>query len=135
MWLATFRLAEVIALDHPLNPVRRELHLHELRDEVVLDPFSESEVAEYVARHSPAVPPDEAFVRTLHERSDGLPLFVAHILNDLTEAAPDGEAGEAATRVAALAVPEKLAGLIDHYIVRLSEEERSLLAGVRGSEP
>ena len=25
MWLVTFRLAEVVALDHPLNPLRREL--------------------------------------------------------------------------------------------------------------
>ena len=58
MWLASFRLAEVVALDHPLNPLRRELRLHGLCEEIVLDPFSESEVADYVAandRHrSPA---------------------------------------------------------------------------------
>ena len=45
MWLATFRLAEVVALDHPLNRLRRELRIHDLCDEIVLDPFSESEVA------------------------------------------------------------------------------------------
>jgi DNA-binding winged helix-turn-helix (wHTH) protein len=45
MWLASFRLAEVVALDHPLNPLRRELRLHGLCEEIVLDPFSETEVA------------------------------------------------------------------------------------------
>jgi DNA-binding winged helix-turn-helix (wHTH) protein len=50
MWLATFRLAEVVALDHPLNRLRHELRLHGLCEEIVLDAFSETEVAEYVAR-------------------------------------------------------------------------------------
>ena len=53
MWLASFRLAEVVALDHPLNPLRHELRLHDLCEEIVLDPFSESEVADYVAERSP----------------------------------------------------------------------------------
>ena len=48
MWLASFRLSEVIALDHPLNRLRHELLLHGLCEELVLDPFSESEVAQYV---------------------------------------------------------------------------------------
>jgi len=39
MWLASFRLAEVVALEHPVNPLRHELRLHRLCQEVVLDPF------------------------------------------------------------------------------------------------
>ena len=50
MWLSSFRLAEVIASDHPLNALRHELHLHGLCDEIVLDSFSEAEVA---AVHGP----------------------------------------------------------------------------------
>ena len=128
MWLATFRLAEVVAFEHPLNPLRRELLLHGLCEEIVLDPFSESEVAQYVAQRSPAAATDEPFVRALHERTDGLPLFVAHILGDAAEIELEPDTAAAATHVAALAVPEKLAALIDHYIVRLSPEERSLLS-------
>ena len=81
MWLASFRLTEVVALDHPLNPLRHELRLHDLCEEIVLDPFSESEVADYVAGRSPAIATDEAFVRALHERTDGLPLFVASVMS------------------------------------------------------
>ena len=46
----------------------------------MLDPFSETEVAEYIAQRSPSIAPDEAFVRALHERTDGLPLFVASVM-------------------------------------------------------
>jgi predicted ATPase len=53
MWLATFRVAEVVATDHPLNALRRELRLHRLCEEILLDPFSEAEVADYIARLSP----------------------------------------------------------------------------------
>src|SRR5512134_3638433 len=58
MWLASFRLAEVVALDHPLNPLRRELRLHGLCEEIVLDPFSETEIAEYVAERAPSIADD-----------------------------------------------------------------------------
>jgi DNA-binding winged helix-turn-helix (wHTH) protein/tetratricopeptide (TPR) repeat protein len=125
MWLATFRLSEVVALDHPLNPLRRELRLHRLCDEIVLDPFSESEVERYVGRRSPAAAADEAFVRALHERTDGVPLFVSHILADLLHGANDGEPAQQITR---MAIPENLVAIIDHYVAKLSAEHRELLS-------
>ena len=92
MWLASFRLAEVVALDHPLNPLRHELRLHGLCDEIVLDSFSESEVAEYVAERYPSLASDEAFVRALHARTDGVPLFVASVMSDVAaRAAQSGD--------------------------------------------
>ena len=129
MWLASFRLAEVVALDHPLNSLRHELRLHGLCEEIVLDPFSEREVADYVAQRSPALAGDEAFVRTLHERTDGLPLFVAAVTSDVTaRAAQDGNDAAAGAQLASLAVPENLAAIIDHYIAKLDNEHRALLS-------
>jgi tetratricopeptide (TPR) repeat protein len=127
MWLASFRLAEVVALDHPLNPLRRELRLHGLCEEIVLDPFSETEVAEYVAKRSPSVANDEAFVRALHERTDGLPLFVVSIINEMSAlAAHDG--GVVPEQVTKIAVPENLAAIIEHYITKLENDQRTVLA-------
>lgn len=126
MWLATFRVAEVVAQDHPLNPLRRELRLHRLCEELVLDPFSETEVADYVAQRSPALARDEAFIRTLHERTDGVPLFVSSVIEEILGRTDDDSAAEA--RLAAVAVPENLAAIIDHYIARLGGEQRELLA-------
>ena len=128
MWLASFRLAEVVALDHPLNPLRRELQLHGLCEEIVLDPFSETEVAEYVAERSPSIASDEAFVRALHERTDGLPLFIASIMSDMSARAAQGGGRVAPEQVAKIAVPENLAAIIEHYIAKLENEQRTLLS-------
>jgi DNA-binding winged helix-turn-helix (wHTH) protein/tetratricopeptide (TPR) repeat protein len=129
MWLASFRLAEVVALDHPLNPLRHELRLHDLCEEIVLDPFSESEVAGYVAERSPAIATDEAFVRALHERTDGLPLFVASVMTEvITRAAQAGDDAAAGSQLAKIAVPENLAAIIDHYIAKLTSDQRLVLS-------
>lgn len=126
MWLASFRLAEVIALEHPLNPLRHELRLQRLCQEVVLDPFSETEVADCIAQHSAALARDDAFVRALHERTDGVPLFVSSVINEVMERQADDAQVEA--QLAAMAVPENLAAIIDHYIARLDREPRGLLS-------
>lgn len=126
MWLSSFRLAEVVALDHPLSSLRHELRLQRLCEEVVLDPFSETEVADYVALRSTSLARDEAFVRALHERTDGVPLFVSSITSEVMDPKDDKTTIEA--RLADLAVPENLAAIIDHYIARLGPEQRTLLS-------
>ena len=129
MWLASFRLAEVVALDHPLNPLRRELRLHGLCDEIVLDPFSGAEVAEYLAQRAPSIPVDEAFVRALQERTDGLPLFVASVVSELaSQSAQSPEDPPPLAQIADMAVPENLAAIIDRYIARLGDEQRTMLS-------
>ena len=128
MWLASFRLTEVVALDHPLNPLRHELRLHDLCEEIVLDPFSESEVADYVAGRSPAIATNETFVRALHERTDGLPLFVASITSEMSARAAQGGGPVAPEQVAKIAVPENLAAIIEHYIAKLESGQRTVLS-------
>nr|WP_283255994.1 AAA family ATPase [Dyella humicola] len=126
MWLATFRVTEVVALDHPLNSLRHELRLQRLCEEVVLDPFSETEVADYVAQRSGSLARDEAFVRALHERTDGVPLFVSSVISEVMDRSNDEATIEA--RLTDVAVPENLAAIIDHYIAKLGQEQRALLS-------
>jgi len=126
MWLSTFRPAEVIALDHPLNRVRHELRLHGMCEEIMLDPFTEAEVAEYVAEHLSSLAGDEAFIRALHERTDGVPLFVASLTNEVVaRAARDADS---LPQLADLPVPTHLTAIIDHYIAKLGTEQRALLS-------
>lgn len=136
MWLSSFRLAEVVATDHPLNTLRRELRLHGLCDEIVLDPFSESDVAEYVTQRAPTMAADENFVRALHGRTDGLPLFLASVLDDVMARKLGGGDAPGEEELATFAVPEGLAAILDHYIARLEEEQRDVLqvAAVCGVE-
>ena len=135
MWLSSFRLSEVIASEQPLNALRRELHLHRLCEEIVLDSFSEAEIAEFLTLGSPSMATDENFVRALHERTDGVPLFVASITSDV--AARSARTGVAtATLLANAPVPENLSAIIDHYVAKLGNERRVLLsaAAVCGNE-
>ncbi len=127
MWLASFRVAEVVAQDHPANSLRRELRLHGLCEEIQLDPFSEIEIAEYVAQRSSSLATDEAFVHALQERTDGVPLFVASVISEVVAQAESGP-DTAQARLARFAVPENLAAIIDHYIAKLGDEDRALLS-------
>ena len=118
LWLASVRLTEIIAADHPLRAVRHELRLHGLAEEIVLDAFSEQEVAEYLAQRAPALALDETFVRTLHGRTDGLPLFVADVVNEVV--ARGSQSGS-------MAIPTGLTGIIERYIRQLTPAEKALL--------
>jgi DNA-binding winged helix-turn-helix (wHTH) protein/tetratricopeptide (TPR) repeat protein len=138
LWLASYRLTEIVATDHPLKSLRHELRLHGLSDEIVLDAFSEKEVADYVAAKIPGLAAEETFVRALHARTDGLPLFVADVVTELMghgENTIDGESS-AFMRLASVAIPENLTGIIEQYMHRLTPVERALLeaASVCGIE-
>lgn len=137
MWLASFRPAEVIAQEHPLKTLRHELRLHRLCAEIALEPFSEIDVAHYVSERYPEARVSETSIRALHARTDGLPLFVSNVLDELAA----GEGLDACgllseARIAALEVPENLAGVIEKQIARLRDDETELLevASVCGVE-
>jgi predicted ATPase/DNA-binding winged helix-turn-helix (wHTH) protein len=136
MWLASFRLAEIIHEDHPLKALRHELRLHRLCEEIVLDPFSESEVADYMERRFPGLDVSEDFVRALHAHTDGLPLFVVNVIDDLVSGSSDVSGALGDARIARRSVPENLAGVIEKQAARLSPDLRAVLeaASVCGVE-
>ncbi|HEY7640580.1 MAG TPA: AAA family ATPase [Steroidobacteraceae bacterium] len=124
MWLGTYRLMQVIAESHPLQDLRQELRLHRLCEEVVLDPFSEVEVAQYLQSRLPDAGIQEALIHKLHDHTGGLPLFIANVVGDL--AAQDASVSHSAASMA-WSVPESLAGAIEKQIARLSPEMQRLL--------
>jgi len=136
LWLATFRLTEVIAADHRLNAVRRELRLHGLCEQIVLDPFSEFEVAEFLRDRMPTLAFDETFVRALHDRTDGLPLFVADVLDSLVGRAGRDAMHEASALYWDWVVPESFTGIVEQYVEELRPDQRAVLdaASVCGIE-
>ena len=138
LWLASFRLAEIIADDKPLKSIRNELKLHRLCEEVVLEPFSEQELALYIERRFPGTAFTEPFVQAIHQRTDGLPLFVVNVLDDLTsrnELQFDLQSSKTLKNLE-LAIPESLAGVMEKQITHLSGDDIHLLevASVCGTE-
>jgi predicted ATPase len=138
MWLGSFRLAELVLDDHPLKGLRHELRMHRLCQEIVLDPFSEQELADYIDARFPGSDFPEAFVRRLHAHTDGLPLFVVNVIDDLvSQGAMECDRTQVSPDPAApWQVPENLAGVMEKRIARLSGEVRSVLeaASVCGME-
>ena len=126
MWLSSFRLTEVIALDHPLGALRNELRLNGLCEEIVLDSFTEREIAAYLAGRAPELAHDEDFVRALHDRTEGVPLFVASVAGDV--ASRIRTSGTATAALTNIPVPHGLSALIDHYLGRLDAGRRALLS-------
>lgn len=138
LWLASLRLTEIIAADHPFRAVRHELRLHGQAQELVIDAFSEQEVAEYLVERAPVLAAEDGFVRTLHDRTDGLPLFVASVVDDLIASAAAASVDRARERLrsAGTAIPEMLTGIIEGYVEQLAPDRRALLeaASVCGAE-
>ena len=136
MWLSSFRLAEVVALDHPLDALRHELRMHGLCVEIVLDAFTEREIAAYLAGRAPELAHDEAFVRALHDRTEGVPLFVASVAGRRRVAHRARAARRRRTLAEHSGAARNLSALIDHYLGRLDAGRRALLgaAAVCGTQ-
>jgi len=145
--VGSFRPADVIASGHAFGQLRRELRLHRLCDEIHLDGFTQTEVAEFLrdrlanhdgpwreagtARPLPGI--DPATVAALHRHTDGLPLFVASVVDELLEqgllreVADGGGLGVEPDIARALPVPDNLTGVIEHQLLRLGDGDRALL--------
>ena len=121
LWLATFRLTQVIAEEHPLQRIRQELRAHQLCEEVLLDCFTEAEVQEYLHVRSMTAGHSEDFVRRVHAHTDGLPLFVANV----AEALKSPASGVSTT--SELPVPEDLVDAVERRIALLEPEIIALL--------
>jgi DNA-binding winged helix-turn-helix (wHTH) protein/tetratricopeptide (TPR) repeat protein len=140
MWISTFRLTSVIAESHPLRALRQELRLQKLCREILLEPFSETEVGVYLRDRMPQVSVPDVFVQRVHARTNGLPLFVANVADSVIAQTGTGakalEALTHATSDVPLPVPDSLAGVIETKIERLPEETQNLLeaASVLGME-
>jgi DNA-binding winged helix-turn-helix (wHTH) protein/tetratricopeptide (TPR) repeat protein len=130
LWIGSFRLTQVIAEGHPLQGLRQELRAQRLAQEIVLDPFSEAEVLAYLRQRAPVADASEVFVRRVHAHTDGLPLFVANVVDELLSGDLDVSARSP------LPVPDGLMGAVETRIGKLSVAQVALLqaAAVLGVE-
>jgi len=140
LWLSSFRLAQVIAEQHPLAGLRHELRLHRHCEELLLDSFSEHEVAAYLNSRMPGSGTHEALVHRIHHHTEGLPLFVANVADHLLaqlDLASDNTAEQlTAAESQPLPVPDSLSGVIEKQLRRQSMEVQAMLgaASVCGVE-
>ena len=136
----TFRLAELAISAHPMRALRHELRLQKLCEELVLDPFSESEVGDFLSARTQRADVSEDVARAVHARTEGLPLFVDTLVQDLqAQGLLEGSRIERARREDAgieWEIPESLAAVVEKRLERLPADRQQLLeaASVCGSE-
>ena len=134
MVLSTYRPADVLANAHPLAAVKEELQLHRLCRELALRPLAEAAVEEYLLRRFSVTPELAATVRSLagpiHARSDGHPLFMVNIVDDLVARGAFVESARPSLRV-----PADVRSMIERQFDRLGPAERRVLevASVAGT--
>ncbi len=134
--VGTYRPADVIASGHPLRGLVRELHTHAQCAELPLRFLTVPEVTQYFAARF-ASPKSQAarleeWGRFVHRHTDGNPLFLIAMVDDLMSQGVIGEAAleepwPAPSADVAGRLPESLRQLIDHQLDRLSQEERRVL--------
>ena len=81
--LGTYRPMEVLGNGHPLNSVLHELHAHSLCCELTLQLLSEGDVATYLLERFPHSVFPTRLAELLHRRTEGNPLFLVSVLDDL----------------------------------------------------
>ena len=134
--IATSRPAEGSAPGHPLGTLIDRLRVKGLCREIELQGLDEAAVAEYIAQRFPQAHGREhdfeQVARLVHRKTQGNPLFIGHVLNDLRSRGwlvetPDGWEVRAAMDARELGVPEDLRRMIECDIQKLPPHERELL--------
>ena len=138
--IATYRSTVIQTGGHPVQSLTQELQLHNRCRSLSL-PFLAAEAIEtYLAQRFPGIP-SRTLGRTFYQRTEGNPLFLVSLANDLV--ARDILTREGATwslraeeTVIATHVPASLRQMIERHIERLGPEQQRALeaASIAGME-
>jgi predicted ATPase len=128
--LGTYRPVEMLGNGHPLRAVKQELQLHQQCKELRLGFLTEADVVKYLRGRFPtkALGPSSfsALARTIHQRTEGNPLFMINVVDYLSAQGVLGESGETRPAVQ-IEVPERIQQVIEKQLDRLTPEEQRVL--------
>ncbi len=140
MLIATKRPLDMVLPEHPLKALKEDLLVHQLCQEIVLEPLGEAEVAEYLVAVSSQAALPEGLAKLLYHHTEGNPLFMVAALEHMTErglVSRDHSGRKLRVPLAeiALEVPQKLRRMIEAQIDRLTPQEQRALevASVAGT--
>ena len=145
MLIGIYRPVEVLGRDHPLATVKPELQFHRQCRELALGPLDDAAVEHYVARRCPVAAEDAPVLprlaRAIRARTDGHPLFMVTVVEDLIVRGvlverDDGWRLTQPPDTVSLTVPADVRAMIERRLAGLGPTDRSLLeaASVTGAE-
>jgi DNA-binding winged helix-turn-helix (wHTH) protein len=137
--VGTYRPLDATLSEHPISVLKQDLLVHQLCEEIPLEPLAEPDIAEYLDTSAQTNLRDD-LAKLLHRHSEGNPLFMVAALNDMFERdVLFRENGELKLRVPLeevdLQVPETLRQMVEVQIDRLTPQEQRALeaASVEGA--
>lgn len=130
--LGTFRTAEEYTGSSPFQSLKQQLLLHRQCEEIALAPLTRDAVDTYLATRFFGLALPSGLGATIHDRTEGNPLFVARLVDQLLE---DGILSVNAAAIEltlatidiASHVPRNLRALIEQRADSLAANERELL--------
>jgi DNA-binding winged helix-turn-helix (wHTH) protein/predicted ATPase len=130
--IGTYRPAEVSGRAHPLATIKRDLQVHGQCSEVALHALDADEVGEYLADRFPREPLAPRLVRSIHEATEGNPLFVVNLVDYWTaRGVPldrEERSGPGAGSTSLWGgVPDTLRQMIERQLDRLPSDARRVL--------
>jgi AAA ATPase-like protein/adenylate/guanylate cyclase family protein len=127
--VATYRESE-LSRTHPLAAALAELRRERIVERVSLGGLTEPDIAALLADAAGHAPPD-AFVRVIHEETEGNPFFIEEIIRHLIESETivhrDGR-WTSDRRVEDMGIPEGVREAVGRRLARLSEPANRALA-------
>ena len=138
MLIGTYRPVDVAVVKHPLKTLKQDLLVHQLCREITMEPLTEGEVAEYLTIQTPGVALPQGLAALIHQHSEGNPLFMVSILDDLRGRSMIAlENGTWQIKVPLesihLEAPESLRETIELQIEKLSADEQRVLEQASGT--
>jgi DNA-binding winged helix-turn-helix (wHTH) protein/tetratricopeptide (TPR) repeat protein len=129
--LCTYRPVDVVLSQSPLKALKQDLLVHRLCHEIALERLEESDIADYMTKFLAAGIPS-GLANLVHRNSGGNPLFMAAIVQDLTEKGLIAvERGRLILTAPLdenhLGVPETLQQMLEIQLEQLSPEELRIL--------
>jgi predicted ATPase/DNA-binding winged helix-turn-helix (wHTH) protein len=141
--LGVYRPVDVIVQDHPLKVVKQDLQVHGQCEELALELLAETAVQEYFtvrfAHHAELSAPLQDLARLIHRRTQGNPLFVVSVADELVRQEMIVERQgqwEVAQKMEEIGVPAGIRQFIEQQVEQLGADLQRVLeaASVAGME-
>lgn len=140
--IASYRPSEMLAAKHPFQQVKLQLEGRGISRDLRLNFLTEEDIERYLALQFPSHRLTREFVRVIHQRTEGNPLFMSDMLRYLRDRRIiQQELGGVWTLMQSIEdlqreMPDSIRGMIQLKIDRFNDDERKLAiaAAVQGVE-
>src|SRR5215475_5263182 len=131
--LGTYRPVDALVRAHPVHSMVQELTVHGYGAELHLGEWSEAEVAAYLTQRGAGAAVPAELVRVLTQRTDGHPLFLVTVVDDLIrqgrlQVASAGWVLAGGLDAVTGGVPQSIRHLLEHQVAQLQLADQELLA-------